>query len=326
MPAVTTFDAHAFDPGAFDIDLMALLRSIHVTAHTATTWTIEVGDIGLTVSGTGLTYSFLGLPSGGVVCGLALSVAGVEVIGVTDFTLPVSQVLDWAMGGFTFDQLDSVFGGADVFTGAGFADVFQGLGGDDVMHGGGGADTLDGGAGIDYLRGDDGDDSLSGGDGFDDVNGNQGNDTLSGGAGSDWVVGGKGDDSQAGDDGDDLVLGNLGRDTLAGGAGADILRGGQDDDALSGGDGNDWLSGDKGSDTVTGGAGADIFHISADAGLDRVTDFSLAQGDRVQLDFGAHWTTAQVGADTVVTVDGQAQLVLANVQLSSLGTGWIFGA
>ncbi|MEO8115012.1 MAG: hypothetical protein ABI655_11555, partial [Phenylobacterium sp.] len=103
-------------------------------------------------------------------------------------------------------------------------------------------------------------------------------------------------------------------------------RGGQGNDVVLGGAGDDWLSGDRGDDTITGGAGADIFHSFAGAGLDRVTDFHQSEGDRVMLDPGTAYTTAQVGADTVITLTGGGQMVLQNVQLSTLTPGWLFEA
>jgi Ca2+-binding RTX toxin-like protein len=187
-------------------------------------------------------------------------------------------------------------------------------------------DTLGALAGSNVLRGGDGNDSIAGGSGFDDINGNTGRDTESGGLGDDWVVGGQDNDRLFGDGGNDLVYGNLGADICNGGDGNDIVRGGQDNDVLSGGPGADYLSGDKGDDTITGGAGADIFHTFGDAGIDRVTDFQLAQGDRVQLDAGTVYATAQVGADTVITMTGGGQMVLVGVSLASLTPGWIFGA
>ncbi|MFI4965838.1 MAG: NF038122 family metalloprotease, partial [Caulobacterales bacterium] len=154
-------------------------------------------------------------------------------------------------------------------------------------------DTISGGSGgSNYLRGNGGDDSITGGGQFDDINGNMGNDTLHGGAGDDWVVGGKGDDLVFGDDGDDIVLGNLGNDTLDGGNGNDVVRGGQGDDVLVGGAGNDFISGDRGNATESGGPGADIFHSSQDAGVDKVLDFHLAEGDRVMLDPGTTYTVS----------------------------------
>jgi len=180
------------------------------------------------------------------------------------------------------------------------------------------------GDGQDYLRGDEGNDRIWGGIGFDDINGNMGDDTASGGPGDDWVVGGKDQDRLAGDAGNDLVYGNLGDDTCDGGAGADTVRGGQGADVVQGGDGADFVSGDLGDDTLTGGAGPDIFHSFGTAGLDLVTDFNRAQGDRVQLDPGSAYTASQQGADTVIEIAGGARMVLAGVTLSSLDAGWIF--
>ena len=158
----------------------------------------------------------------------------------------------------------------------------------DRMHGYAGNDTLTGGGGDDFLRGETGDDSIVGGAGFDDIHGNQGNDTLFGGDGVDWI------------------------------------RGGQGNDSLVGGAGDDWLSGDRGDDTLVGGQGADIFNTFGEAGLDLVLDFNLAEGDRVKVEPGYTYTVAQVGADTVISVSGGAQMVLVNVQLSSLTGDWIF--
>jgi Ca2+-binding RTX toxin-like protein len=191
------------------------------------------------------------------------------------------------------------------------------------IHAGAGADTIYGGLAPDYLRGDDGDDSLVGGAAFDDINGNTGNDTAYGGRGDDWVVGGKDDDLLFGDTGNDLVYGNLGRDTCNGGDGNDIVRGGQDNDLVGGGAGDDFVSGDKGDDTMAGGPGADVFHSFGDAGVDRVTDFSLSQGDRVVLDPGTSYTVAQAGADTVITMGGGGHMILVGVAMSSLTGAWI---
>ncbi len=176
----------------------------------------------------------------------------------------------------------------------------------------------------DYLRGDEGNDRIWGGFAFDDINGNMGDDTLSGGLGDDWVVGGKDNDRQAGDAGGDVVWGNLGNDTLDGGDGADQVRGGMGDDTLTGGAGNDYVSGDRGNDTVAGGTGADLFHGSQDAGIDRVVDFSLAQGDRVMLDPGTTYTISQVGADTLIDMGAGHQMILVGVDLSTLPPGTIF--
>jgi len=215
-------------------------------------------------------------------------------------------------------------GGADSMTGNALANSLVGNAGNDTIMAGGGADTIDGGAGTSYLRGEDGDDTIAGGNQFDDINGNQGNDTAHGNGGDDWVVGGKDSDVLFGDTGDDIVWGNLGNDTLDGGAGADQVRGGQGDDVVNGGAGNDFVSGDRGNDTITGGTGADLFHDSQDAGIDRVTDFNLAEGDKVMLDPGTTYTVSQVGADTVIDMGAGNQMILVGVQMSTLPPGTIF--
>ena len=199
-------------------------------------------------------------------------------------------------------------------------------GGTISIFGGTGDDTITAESGYNYLRGEDGNDSIIGGSGFDDINGNKGDDVITGGPGGDWLVGGQGNDLITSTGGTDILYGNLGNDTLNGGSDVDLVRGGQGDDVVTGGAANDWLSGDRGSDTLTGGTGADIFHTFGDAGIDRVTDFNLAEGDRVQLDPGTVYTVSQVGSDTVVNMTGGGQLILVGVQMASLTTGWIFGS
>ncbi len=209
-------------------------------------------------------------------------------------------------------------------TGTTAGEVFMGDTRALTVNAGAGNDVIEGASGQDYQRGEDGDDRIVGGDSFDDTHGNMGNDTVSGGMGDDWTVGGKDNDLLFGEDGNDLVYGNLGADTCEGGAGDDIVRGGQNDDILRGGAGADYMSGDKGDDTISGGAGADDFHSFGDAGIDRVLDFNLAEGDRVRLDVGTTYTVAQVGADTVVSMGGGGQVILVGVSMSALTGSWIF--
>ncbi|MDP1642899.1 MAG: Ig-like domain-containing protein [Phenylobacterium sp.] len=206
------------------------------------------------------------------------------------------------------NSLDNVINGGEG------NDTISGLDGADQINGGDGSDSLHGNAGADTLTGGGGNDLLLGGRDNDFIQGNTGNDTLSGDLGNDTVHGGQGADEVYGREGDDVLFGD---------AGDDIVRGGQGDDQIFGGAGNDFLSGDRGTDTLTGGEGADRFHIFAGAGRDVVIDFSLAQGDRVQLLSGAQYSTAQVGGDAVITLTSGDQLVLQGVQLASLGEGWI---
>ncbi|MBL8555471.1 MAG: hypothetical protein JNL41_14445 [Phenylobacterium sp.] len=151
-----------------------------------------------------------------------------------------------------------------------------------------------------------------------------GNDVLTGGALGEVINGFAGIDNIDGGDGIDIINGNQGNDSLIGGAGADVLRGGKDDDVVLGGAGNDFISGDRGNDTVTGGAGADVFHVFSGSGIERVTDFSRAEGDRVAVLTGSTYTVSQVGADVVLDFGGGTQMVLVGVQQSSLTDGWVF--
>jgi Ca2+-binding RTX toxin-like protein len=122
-----------------------------------------------------------------------------------------------------------------------------------------------------------------------------------------------------------------GNDTINGGAyaGPTSLNGDAGNDLVIGGAGKDYLSGDAGNDTLTGGGGADTFHFMIGAGVDRVTDFNQAQGDRVVLDPSSPATpymALQIGANTVICVAERPQMILVNVQLSSLSSGWIYEA
>jgi Ca2+-binding RTX toxin-like protein len=244
---------------------------------------------------------------------------------VTNFERVVgSSFGDTLAGSAGSDVLDGGKGGDELFGREG-NDWLDGGEGADSIFGGEGHDVLLGGSGRAYLRGENGNDTIVGGDeGFEDLHGNAGDDSVVGGGDDDWVVGGKDQDQLRGGAGADIVYGNLGNDTCYGDDGNDIVRGGQQNDVLYGGAGDDWLSGDRDSDTISGGTGADIFHTFGNAGVDRVLDFSRAEGDRVQLDPGTTYSVAQVGADTVITMGGGGQMTLVGVSMATLTDGWIF--
>jgi Ca2+-binding RTX toxin-like protein len=153
----------------------------------------------------------------------------------------------------------------------------------------------------------------------------KGDDTITGGSGgADWLLGGQGNDLISVGGGTAFINGNLGADTVNGGSGADTVHGGQGADAVNGGGGNDEVSGDLGNDELSGGTGADTFHFVLNGGVDRVLDFKLGEGDRIELDGIVSYTVVQVGADTVI-LDGMVtdQLTLAGVQATTLGAGSI---
>ncbi len=220
------------------------------------------------------------------------------------------------------DGNDRLWGenGADILNGGAGIDYLYGGNDNDIASGGDDNDILYGDAGIDKLYGDAGNDELSGGDDNDvvyggagkdliyggaggdklygdgdndEIYGEAGNDVIEGGDGADNIWGGAGVDRVLGGDGGDSIYGNEDADTLDGGAGDDALFGGLGSDTLTGGDGADLLDGAEGSDRLTGGAGADTF-IFNDPGLqltgsggvawsDTITDFSLADGDKIDL-------------------------------------------
>ena len=192
-----------------------------------------------------------------------------------------------------------------------------------IVMAGGGTDTVLGGLHSDYLHGGTGDDSIAAGGGLDTVRGGQGDDWLHGNAGEDVLFGDLGGDIMHGGRGADMVHGGAGADTLLGDAGDDVVRGGQGDDVIFGGEGDDLISGDRGDDTLVGGAGADTFSTFGDAGLDVITDFNAAEGDRLRIEDGASYAVRQEGADVIVEAAGGARVVLLDVQLSTLGDGWI---
>lgn len=257
---------------------------------------------------------------------------GPALLEIADISLPIAEFALAILNNKSLGELP-IFDGPDYVLGSSYGDLLRGYGGDDQFNARGGNDTVFGGAGNDYilgasghnyLRGEEGNDHIQGGYEFDDVHGNMGDDTLLGGKGDDWVVGGKGQDLLHGEAGNDIVYGNLGDDTCYGWEGDDLMRGGQGNDLLNGLAGNDWLSGDRGDDTISGNLGTDIFHTFGDAGIDRVLDFNPAEGDRVQLDPGTTYSVAQVGADTVISMGGGAQMTLVGVSMATLTDGWIF--
>jgi beta-glucanase (GH16 family) len=207
--------------------------------------------------------------------------------------------------------------GGKTLKGGDKSDNLVGEAGDDALHGAAGDDTLSGGEGADFIEA---------GDGHDRINGNQGSDSIYSGAGDDWALGGKDNDLIYGGVGDDIVHGNMGDDTCAGMDGNDIVRGGQGNDSIYAAGGNDWLAGDRGADTISGGAGADIFHSFDGAGLDRIVDFSRAEGDRILLPTGTSYSIDQVGADTVIHIGADTQVVLVGVSSASLTGDWLIMA
>jgi Ca2+-binding RTX toxin-like protein len=190
-------------------------------------------------------------------------------------------------------------------------DSIYGKGGNDALFGGDGNDTLDGGTGNNTIYGGKDNDTIIGGAGYTNFyDGGDGNDTVDysnndaivgailsadsgwglyssgGGAytyfqnGVDW---GRKDNFVSIEN----LIGSRYGDVLVGNAEANRLDGGAGDDNINGGEGNDVLIGGFGNDTLQGGSGADTFVFNATLGssnIDKITDFTVAQSDRIALD------------------------------------------
>jgi hypothetical protein len=116
--------------------------------------------------------------------------------------------------------------------------------------------------------------------------------TLTGTDGGDTLIGTSAKDTLSGLGGNDTLKGKGGDDVLDGGTGRDKLIGGNGDDRLTGGSGNDTLTGNKGDDTLIGGTGddvyrgqfgADVFVVDDNGGDDTIRDFSVSEGDRIDV-------------------------------------------
>ena len=224
------------------------------------------------------------------------------------------------MSGFIGD--DVLFGrsGDDRLFGEAGDDRLVGGNGNDRLFGGGGDDTLRGNFGSDRLFGGDGKDNLNGGLGLDFMDGGDGNDVyivdnigdivVEGvGGGTDFVrsstidlrlinyanvenlrLFGVADLDLTGNNSDNTLIGNDGANRIVGKGGADKIDGRDGDDDLYGNGGADRLTGGLGRDKLTGGSGADqfIFNDALETGTtgatrDKITDFSQAQGDLIDL-------------------------------------------
>lgn len=226
-----------------------------------------------------------------------------------DFQPP--QNFDMLMTGTSGDDNLVAGDGDDIIMGGDGDDTINAGAGDDMLSGGAGNDTLDGGDGIDQvlLDGNLADYAFSFVDEntvmVTDNNGLYGTDTLLNienfsfldgdysrsdlealiNAPSE-ITGTTGNDVLTGTAGDDIISALEGYDTLYGGDGNDTLYGGTEIDYLYGEAGDDILNGGASIDFLTGGAGADSFVFTAAeafTGVDRIEDFSIAEGDMLDI-------------------------------------------
>jgi V8-like Glu-specific endopeptidase len=228
----------------------------------------------------------------------------------------------WQMnGGFyivgvnTFQTVDGLYNGGTMLTNDFFNRVVAWSNDsppNTIIAGTDGDDTLVGSSGPDIIRGLLGRDVISGGDGADLIYGNQGDDTIDntppGAAGNDTIYGGQGNDSigAPGAIGNDVIYGNFHNDTIQGGDGNDSIYGGQGNDFIvenGGATNSDRLFGNLGADTFDFSTGSQPQSGQTQATADHISDFSDAQGDRVNIDAplgGIHYVEAQGAGVTSV--------------------------
>jgi hypothetical protein len=123
-----------------------------------------------------------------------------------------------------------------------------------------------------------------------------------------------------------ITFGENGDDKITGGADVDIFSGNAGNDTLIGNGGNDYLIGGTGTNTLTGGLGADNFIFDClKATKDTVTDFSAAQGDKLDLHDVLHFTNpaTQVITNFVqFTTSGSNTIVSVDVDGAHGSAGW----
>ncbi|MGL5653885.1 MAG: calcium-binding protein, partial [Vibrio sp.] len=103
--------------------------------------------------------------------------------------------------------------------------------------------------------------------------------------------------------------------TLVAGSGNDYVQGGAGDDVLIGGSGNDIL---------IGGAGADLFKWTADSTsdqVDRIRDFSLNQGDSIDLTDVVQDLGSNLSLEQILTNLGESNQLTAQVVNNDLQLG-----
>jgi Ca2+-binding RTX toxin-like protein len=117
-------------------------------------------------------------------------------------------------------------------------------------------------------------------------------------------------------------------DVLTGGAGNDVLYGFAGNDTIVGGPGGSkYIVGGTGNDVLTGSPGQDVFAFRIGDGVDTITNFTAGDSARDVLDLHGYGVSsfgelihlmAQVGPDTVITLDAENRITLSNFVMTHL--------
>ena len=137
------------------------------------------------------------------------------------------------------------------------------------------------------------------------------------------VVGGGADDEiDAGLAATRVLRGLGGDDTLLGSAATERLHGGAGADSLVGGDAGERLKGGRGADILQGGEGADRFVFRAlDGAIDRILDFSQADGDRIVLR-AIDGDADQPGPQSFAFIGDAPFTAAGQLRVEQSGAGW----
>lgn len=189
--------------------------------------------------------------------------------------------------GDTLLSIESVIGSdnsaaRDYIYGSDANEAFYGMAGDDILQGGGGADILDGGAGRDYARYKDSGEAVH----------------------IDLAT-----NINTGGEAEGDLLYNI--EAIQGSYFNDVIRGSNGDDWLSGEKGDDVLYGGGGRDDLFGKSGADTFLFEAPTAfdqVDRIRDFSIAEGDKIDI------------SDVLTGYDPLTHAITDYVQITDNGT------
>ena len=280
------------------------------------TGTADVGNVlDVIFDGTALT-NFEGGTIAGVESVTADLLTGVDTLTYAGTTADVTVSLaTGSASGFT-----SIAGIENVTSGSG-NDTLTGDGLVNNLNGGAGNDTLDGGLGNDTLVGGLGDDTYFASNG----------DILTEGAGAgsgiDWVFTVSNSFTLAANVENLTFTGLVGNFAGTGNASNNVITGGAGNDLLNSAGGADTLIGGAGNDIMNGGAGNDMFVFAAGFGNDIISGFDANPGpsppdlnqDLLDIsgltagNFAARVSIVDLGADTVVTIDGTDTITLLGV-------------
>ena len=352
MPPTTAFKAKGLVMSNFTafapVNLPALDFFSGFSKISALAYSSIAGGFRITLSATetievlgNLTYS-AGLPIGGSVTGITISVSGNSVYAISGIAVPWATAIGYSTSqAAALAAWPALLAGDDTLTGSSQGDVLMGYGGNDVVDGGGGVDTVlytdktaaivvtlnhandavvsVGGVDEDILRG------------IENVTGGSGNDILSGDGEANILAGGAGDDILKGGAGMDVLDGGSGIDTavftdktlgvivaLNGALDAKATVGGLFEDTLrnvenvTGGSGNDILTGDGLANVLDGGLGNDLLAglggkdvLDGGGGID-----TAMYSDKI----AAVVVTLNGPSNATVTVGGLAEDTLRNIE------------